>query len=746
MTPPISRLQSLRATVAWLLDLGAVPVRLEPQKKKPIGNAWGTLRPTPEQFGERENIGIKVGASSSLVDIDCDWPESRFLAPKFLPVTNRTHGRPGSRESHYWYRVVGDSTCEQHKDPTVKAGKGDKATIVEFRGGTESDQRQTMIPPSIHPSGEVLEWDRHGDPSEVSADDLMVAVRRLAAASLLAKHWPGARHEASLALCGALARAGWTEQTIADFVTAIASWVNRAEPDIADGQPSKRKAQARDSIAAVKNGDQCTGIPTLISLGVPDKVIAKLRTWLDLPVAAMADNPEAQSNGGPLTELTDAKPKRQPIDIARDYVSSHATHADGVLLRRWRGDWYRWRTDRAYYVPQTDDQIDADLYRSARLKKRSQVSDVRHALIAVDDVLVDHAELGAWLDDRASEHDPIDLAPCRNGILHLPTRMIIPATPNYFSTTALGVAYDPTPPPPRAWLAFLRQLWPKDDESIALLQEWIAYLLTADTRQQKILLLLGPKRSGKGTIARVIAALLGAASVASPTLASLGTNFGLWPLIGKTAAIIGDARLGGRSDIAQVVERLLSISGEDMQTIDRKHREPWTGKLSTRITIISNEPPRFSDASDALASRMLVLQLENSFFGNEDTGLTGKLIAELPGILRWAIDGWKRLRGRGRFVQPKSSADMIGELIDLASPVAAWARQQCRTDEPDRQWWLACSDAYERFKLWCDGQGIKVAPTMQVFGRDVQTATGCKRTQVKRGDRVIWVYRGLAFP
>ena len=123
--------------------------------------------------------------------------------------------------------------------------------------------------------------------------------------------------------------------------------------------------------------------------------------------------------------------------------------------------------------------------------------------------------------------------------------------------------------------------------------------------QSPVIAVDGPAASGKGTIARVIAALLGAASVASPTLASLGSNFGLWPLIGKTAAIIGDARLGGRSDIAQVVERLLSISGEDMQTIDRKHREPWTGKLSTRITIISNEPPRFTDAGDALPSRML---------------------------------------------------------------------------------------------------------------------------------------------
>jgi putative DNA primase/helicase len=432
------------------------------------------------------------------------------------------------------------------------------------------------------------------------------------------------------------------------------------------------------------------------------------------------------------------------VKLATDYIADHASHPDGALLRRWRGDFYRWCVDAGHYRPLSDDQIRADLYRKLGLGRRAEVGEVRDALIAVDNVLIDDAELGTWLDDRHGDFDPLDIAACRNSILHLPTRTTYAATPRYFSTTALGVAWQPQRPAPEAWLSFLHQLWPGDDESIGLLQEWIGYLLTADTRQQKILLLLGPKRSGKGTIARVIGALLGAASVASPTLASLGTNFGLWPLIGKTAAVIGDARLGGRSDIAQVVERLLSISGEDLQTVDRKHREPWTGKLATRITIISNEPPRFTDASDALACRMLVLQLERSFYGNEDTELTDKLVAELPGILAWAIDGWERLRARGHFVQPASSRDAIDELIDLASPVAAWARQNCRTDERDPQWWLTCTDAYSKFQEWCEQQGHKQVATMTMFGRDVQTATGCRRVQVTRGLARVGVYQGLA--
>ena len=56
-------------------------------------------------------------------------------------------------------------------------------------------------------------------------------------------------------------------------------------------------------------------------------------------------------------------------------------------------------------------------------------------------------------------------------------------------------------------------------------------------------LLVGPKRGGKGTIARVLRRLIGAHNVAGPTLASFATNFGLQDLVAKSLAVISDARL-----------------------------------------------------------------------------------------------------------------------------------------------------------------------------------------------------------
>jgi putative DNA primase/helicase len=106
---------------------------------------------------------------------------------------------------------------------------------------------------------------------------------------------------------------------------------------------------------------------------------------------------------------------------------------------------------------------------------------------------------------------------------------------------------------------------------------------------QKILLWIGRTRSGKGASARVLGKLIGRENVAGPTLSSLGTNFGLAPLIGKPLAVVADARLDGRGSSNVIVERLPSISGEDTLTFDIKYQQQWNGKLPTRFWLISNE-------------------------------------------------------------------------------------------------------------------------------------------------------------
>src|SRR5262249_30849542 len=146
-------------------------------------------------------------------------------------------------------------------------------------------------------------------------------------------------------------------------------------------------------------------------------------------------------------------------------------------------------------------------------------------------------------------------------------------------------------PPPVEWLKFLGEVFPDDQPSIDCLQEWFGYLVTSDTSQQKILGLLGATRGGKGTVTRVIQRLVGDRGYVAPRIDSFGSQFGLAGMIGKSVAVIPDARVGAKTDRAALTERLLSISGEDTQTVPRKFLGDWVGRLGVRLVYVSNVLP-----------------------------------------------------------------------------------------------------------------------------------------------------------
>ncbi len=353
-----------------------------------------------------------------------------------------------------------------------------------------------------------------------------------------------------------------------------------------------------------------------------------------------------------------------------------------------------------------------------------------------------------WIKKTEADWPAKEIIVARNGLVNLrlfsegAEDFLRPTTPRLFSHWALEFAVDPNSAPPAKWLQLLEELWGDDPETIACLQEIFGYIVAGGTWLQKIFVFIGPKRAGKGVIARVLRALAGLANCAGPTLSGLGTNFGLWPLLGKTLATISDARLSGRVDQAVVVERLLSISGEDALTIDRKNLEPMTVTLPTRILLISNELPRLGDTSGAMASRFVLLRFTKSFYGAENPNLTDELLTELPAIFKWAIEGWVRLRDRRRIVQPQSSVDMLNDLEDLGSPHTAFARERCILEAGLQ---ARITDLFAEWRQWCDAKGRKDAGNEQTFGRDMRAAfPGLRMVQPRDDDGARYrAYEGI---
>jgi putative DNA primase/helicase len=441
------------------------------------------------------------------------------------------------------------------------------------------------------------------------------------------------------------------------------------------------------------------------------------------------------------------------LPTAESFVSQFCMHDDGPTLNHYANIFFEWRDNRYAEVedstlkhrllPWLNEALCAhyDAYENAWTFSDFPANP--RTVNAALDSLRAHTHLPAtlrpplWLHEGEECPSPREILACRSSLLHLPTMRHMEPTPTFLSFNALDYDPDPEAAEPELWFHFLDQVFGDDEEAKELLQDWFGYCLTGDTSQQKMLLMVGPKRSGKGTIARVLSRLVGPGNVCGPTTSSLAGDFGLQPLVGKNLAIVSDARFSG-DRVQTVVERLLCISGEDLLTVDRKHLPSVHMQLPTRFVFLTNEIPRLCDASGALAGRFMVLKFTESFYGREDKALTKKLTGELPGILNWAIEGWKRLQERGRFLQPESVESVMEDMEHLSSPVSAFV-QQCCDVAPE----LRCpiNEMYDAYLLWSAWEGFDLKPTKQTFGRNLQAAVpGLK---IKRNHTEGRFYEGI---
>lgn len=269
---------------------------------------------------------------------------------------------------------------------------------------------------------------------------------------------------------------------------------------------------------------------------------------------------------------------------------------------------------------------------------------------------------------------PKEIIPFSNGLYDIQQRELLPHTDRYISTFCLDFAFTPEAACPR-WLNFLGEVFDGDAERIGLLAQWFGYSLLSTTKYHKFLLKVGASRSGKSTIDGVLQRLLGRSNYAAFDIRSLGSSFGLSSLIGKRAAFASELHLEGARDRAAIVEKIKALVANDEVQIDRKYMEPITQRLGVKLNVSANAVPRWYDASNALARRVLLLRFEKSFAGHEDFELPDKLAAEIEGIAQWAINGAYDVLENG--FSDLTDEDAYREMAREQSPAMAFLEDCC---------------------------------------------------------------------
>jgi P4 family phage/plasmid primase-like protien len=328
-----------------------------------------------------------------------------------------------------------------------------------------------------------------------------------------------------------------------------------------------------------------------------------------------------------------------------------------------------------------------------------------------------------WLSD-GYDADPMNLLVMRNGIVDVMAfaegqECFYPTTPHLFTQGIGQYDYNPECREAPSWFGFLESL-EQDDKWHMLLQEMIGCWLCGGCNLQKIFMLVGPPRCGKGTIQQVVEGLLGHQNVCSPNLIDFAKPFGLEQAIGTRLAIVPEVAFPPR-ETQQIVASLKAISGGDKVTVDRKHIKNISLRLPMKIVLVTNNFIALPDNSKALPSRIVPLRFSKSFLGQEDLALSGRLANELPSILNWALEGFRRLhQNGGKFTLPNSTVELMGQLLYESAPLQSFVQDACVLDPRKGVLKQSLHERYKEWKKANDPDGLLLSAAD--FTRELQAA------------------------
>lgn len=685
--------EAVRKAAADYLERGWCPLPLEHHEKKPtVEKDWPKFKTTPARiahdFKIGDNIGIILGVrSGGLVDVDLDCPEALNAADLLLPETDLISGRVHAERSHRWYVMdPPPAKIEMFKDVNG-------ASLVELR----STGGQTAAPPSVHPSGEEFEWYRFKEPG---TNITIEHVAKLAAACLIARHWPaeGARHSASLALIGMLARAGWPQDEVYKFIEAVLEATN-------DEETRGRLQNVESTFQKVQAGVASTGGPSLEEI-LTKEVVTRVRRWLGLsktPIGGAKDTNDSAN--------------------ARRLVERHGKNlkfcpALGWLLwsdTSWRKDELRAVRELAkdtMFALSEDKQESEVLQRWGRRSLNSSgISALLVSAETVDEIRTDFKEF-----DRNSM-----LVPCSNGTFNLKTGKLQPHNRDDLITHQMNVEYNPEAVCPQ-FDAYLQRVMGGDQEMVDFLVRMMGYSLTGDNGEQVFFFLHGNGNNGKSTLLEIMLLMGGDYAWSTPAQSFIlkrsdDALFELASMAGKRVVVVGELPIGRTLNAALLKES----TGGNRQNACHKYKNSFNYMPEYKLFLQSNNLLEVRDATHGFWRRLLVIPFDVKI--PKDSGpkhlrevkrLSEKLwAAEAAGILALAIRGCLDWQKDGLQV-PRKVQEASREYQTETDSVESFLKECCQRG-PDTE--IYADELHRCYRERCHADGGFALNARLFFGR-----------------------------
>jgi P4 family phage/plasmid primase-like protien len=307
-----------------------------------------------------------------------------------------------------------------------------------------------------------------------------------------------------------------------------------------------------------------------------------------------------------------------------------------------------------------------------------------------------------------------DYINCRNGMLLWSTGVLYPHDPSFHSTVQLPVEWDPYASCPQ-FDVFAKEVMA--DDAIPYLWEIIGYLVYSGNPLQRAFLFHGSGINGKGTLIRVLKALLGERNISAVTLTDIAeARFEVASLHGRIANLAGDIDATYMKSTA----RFKAITGEDTIRAERKYEHGFAFQCWAVPVFSANEFWKSADTTTGYKRRWQLLPFPNSFTVSGGQGLTNRLASEVPGILVKAVAALQKLMARGDFDTPESARAEKDKFELAADQVSEWLGDDIsvKVAEPgNSKFAYPSSDAYKAYRRWTEETGNSPLPSSKWWQR-----------------------------
>jgi putative DNA primase/helicase len=301
---------------------------------------------------------------------------------------------------------------------------------------------------------------------------------------------------------------------------------------------------------------------------------------------------------------------------------------------------------------------------------------------------------------------------CKNGMLDPKSGQLLPHSQHYYSTSQVPVEWDETAECPN-WLEWLTERQP-EAEVRQQIAEVFGDVLVREKNYHKFFFWFGEGSTGKSTTVNVLKWLVGGDNTVSFRLEELDQGFVRSGMIGKNLYLVDEVT----KDSFQHEGIVKQIASGDSIYVEQKYKEGFSYTPTGRLLMTSNIHAYGRDVSDGFRRRFLQTKWMNPIpEGDREYGYEERVFRpELPGIFKWAIDGYRTLSERGEFLITQQNRDARNEFGRFLNSVVEFLNDpdwiidtehsDTGEDIVDPGTWTPIVDIHEHYEQWCEHWGI----------------------------------------